>query len=138
MEKMYGHPCGGCGGCGKPKPEGEGFVDLQLFGGCGGGCGKPKPECENFIDLQLFATKKGGGSSKNGRDSNAQRLGVKAGDGQAVPAGSIIVRQRGTKFLAGENVGIGRDHTLFALKSGTVSFATTKENRKKVSIKIAS
>ncbi|MCL2756259.1 MAG: 50S ribosomal protein L27 [Firmicutes bacterium] len=107
-----GHKCGGCGGCNKPKP---------------------KPEF--IIDLQLFATKKGGGSSKNGRDSNAKRLGVKATGGETVTAGSIIVRQRGTKFLAGDNVGIGRDHTLFALESGTVCFSTTKNDRKKVSIK---
>ena len=81
-----------------------------------------------------MATKKGGGSSKNGRDSNAKRLGVKCGDGQAVLGGAILVRQRGTKFLAGDNVGIGRDHTLFALKSGKVRYTTTKESRKKVSI----
>ena len=89
----------------------------------------------NFkFDLQMFATKKGGGSSKNGRDSNAKRLGVKCGDGQAVTAGSIIIRQRGTKFLPGDGVGLGRDHTIFALKSGKVSFRTSKEGRKKVSV----
>jgi len=82
-----------------------------------------------------MATKKGGGSSKNNRDSNAQRLGVKASNGEAVTAGSIIVRQRGTKILAGNNVGIGTDHTLFALTDGTVSFSTTTGNRTKVSIK---
>ncbi|MCL2587507.1 MAG: 50S ribosomal protein L27 [Firmicutes bacterium] len=81
-----------------------------------------------------MATKKGGGSSRNGRDSNAKRLGVKCGDGQAVSAGSIIIRQRGTKFLPGENVGVGKDHTLFALQNGKVAFRTTKEGRKKVSI----
>jgi len=81
-----------------------------------------------------MATKKGGGSTRNGRDSNAKRLGVKCGDGQAVTAGSIIIRQRGTKFLPGDNVGVGKDHTLFALKNGRVSFRTTKESRKKVSI----
>ena len=81
-----------------------------------------------------MATKKGGGSSRNGRDSNAKRLGVKCGDGQQVTAGSILIRQRGTKFLAGDNVGVGRDHTLFALQSGKVSFKTTKDARKKVSI----
>lgn len=86
------------------------------------------------INIQLFATKKGGGSSKNGRDSNAQRLGVKASGGETVTAGSIIVRQRGTKILAGNNVGIGKDHTLFALADGTVSFTTTTGNRKKVSV----
>jgi large subunit ribosomal protein L27 len=81
-----------------------------------------------------MATKKGGGSSKNNRDSNAQRLGVKASDGETVTAGSIIVRQRGTKILAGNNVGIGKDHTLFALTDGTVAFTTTSGNRKKVSV----
>ena len=72
--------------------------------------------------LQLFAHKKGGGSSRNGRDSNPKYLGVKRGDGQWVSAGSIIVRQRGTKFRPGPNVGLGRDHTLFALADGRVSF----------------
>jgi len=81
-----------------------------------------------------MATKKGGGSSKNNRDSNAQRLGVKASTGEYVTAGSIIVRQRGTQFLAGNNVGIGKDHTLFALIDGTVAFTTTTGNRKKVSV----
>jgi len=81
-----------------------------------------------------MATKKGGGSSKNNRDSNAQRLGVKAGNGETVTAGSIIVRQRGTKILAGNNVGIGTDHTLFALTDGVVSFTTTTGNRTKVSV----
>ena len=70
-----------------------------------------------------MAHKKGGGSSRNGRDSAAQRLGVKVFAGQVVPAGSIIVRQRGTKFHPGNNVGVGKDHTLFALADGTVSFA---------------
>ena len=86
------------------------------------------------INIQLFATKKGGGSSKNGRDSNAQRLGTKRADGQFVLAGSILVRQRGTRILAGTNVGVGKDHTLFALKEGVVSFTTTTGSRKKVSI----
>ena len=69
-----------------------------------------------------MAHKKGLGSSKNGRDSNAQRLGVKRFGGQVVTGGSIIVRQRGTKFVAGENVGTGRDWTLFALVDGKVTF----------------
>lgn len=69
-----------------------------------------------------MAHKKGQGSSRNGRDSNAQRLGVKVFGGQRVTAGGIIVRQRGTRFHAGENVGIGRDDTLFALVEGTVDF----------------
>ena len=69
-----------------------------------------------------MAQKKGGGSTRNGRDSKPKMLGVKAYGGQTVPAGSIIVRQRGTKFHAGANVGMGRDHTLFALADGVVSF----------------
>jgi large subunit ribosomal protein L27 len=69
-----------------------------------------------------MAQKKGGGSTRNGRDSKPKMLGVKAYGGQVIPAGSIIVRQRGTKFHAGTGVGMGRDHTLFALVDGTVSF----------------
>jgi large subunit ribosomal protein L27 len=69
-----------------------------------------------------MAQKKGGGSTRNGRDSKPKMLGVKAFGGQVVPAGSIIVRQRGTKFHAGTGVGMGRDHTLFALVDGAVSF----------------
>ena len=69
-----------------------------------------------------MAQKKGGGSTRNGRDSKPKMLGVKVFGGQAINAGSIIVRQRGTKFHAGTNVGMGRDHTLFALVDGTVSF----------------
>jgi large subunit ribosomal protein L27 len=76
---------------------------------------------------------KGGGSTRNGRDSNAQRLGVKVFDGTAVTAGSIIVRQRGTRFHAGENVGRGGDDTLFALTDGRVKFASRK-GRKLVDI----
>ncbi|MDT7837327.1 50S ribosomal protein L27 [Aquabacterium sp. OR-4] len=71
-----------------------------------------------------MAQKKGGGSTRNGRDSKPKMLGVKVFGGQNVPAGSIIVRQRGTRFHAGTNVGMGRDHTLFALVDGTVSFTT--------------
>jgi len=70
-----------------------------------------------------MAQKKGGGSTRNGRDSNPKMLGVKAYGGQNVNAGAIIVRQRGTKFHAGDNVGMGKDHTLFALVDGQVSFA---------------
>lgn len=87
-----------------------------------------------FIKLQLFAHKKGGGSSKNGRDSNAQRLGVKRSDGQFVKAGNILVRQRGTAFHAGEGVGLGRDHTLFAVVDGTVKFERLGRDRKKVCV----
>jgi large subunit ribosomal protein L27 len=70
-----------------------------------------------------MAQKKGGGSTRNGRDSESKRLGVKVYGSQTIPAGSIIVRQRGTRFHAGDNVGIGKDHTLFALVDGTVKFA---------------
>ncbi|HEY8350185.1 MAG TPA: 50S ribosomal protein L27 [Clostridiales bacterium] len=86
------------------------------------------------INLQLFAHKKGVGSSRNGRDSAAQRLGVKRGDGQYVLAGNIIVRQRGTKIHPGANVGIGKDDTLFALKSGKVKFERLGKDKKQVSI----
>ena len=86
-----------------------------------------------FINIQLFAHKKGGGSTKNGRDSNAQRLGVKRSDGQFVLAGNILVRQRGTKFHPGANVGKGGDDTLFALVDGNVKFEN-KGNRKHVSV----
>lgn len=71
-----------------------------------------------------MAQKKGGGSTRNGRDSKPKMLGVKAFGGQQISAGSIIVRQRGTKFHPGNNVGVGKDHTLFALVDGQVSFAT--------------
>ncbi|NLY63577.1 MAG: 50S ribosomal protein L27 [Alcaligenaceae bacterium] len=70
-----------------------------------------------------MAQKKGGGSTRNGRDSEAKRLGVKVFGGQEIPAGSIIVRQRGTRFHPGTNVGIGKDHTLFALVDGSVQFS---------------
>ncbi len=75
-----------------------------------------------FINIQLFAHKKGGGSTKNGRDSQSKRLGVKAYAGETVTAGSIIIRQRGTKVYPGANVGVGKDYTLFALKDGKVVF----------------
>ena len=82
-----------------------------------------------------MAHKKGAGSSRNGRDSNAQRLGVKRFDGQLVTAGSILVRQRGTRFHPGENVKVGRDHTLWAQVPGTVKFSPyAKGRRKQVSI----
>ncbi len=86
-----------------------------------------------FIVIQLCAHKKGGGSTKNGRDSNAQRLGVKRADGQFVLAGNILVRQRGTKFHPGENVGLGGDDTLFALVDGKVKFEK-KGDRKQISV----
>ena len=82
-----------------------------------------------------MAHKKAGGSSRNGRDSQSKRLGVKAFGGEAINAGSIIVRQRGTRFHAGENVGMGRDHTLFALIDGKVRFAVQgANNRQTVSV----
>ena len=92
------------------------------------------------INIQLFAHKKGGGSTKNGRDSESKRLGVKRGDGikafggQFVTAGSIIVRQRGSRIRAGKNVGCGRDYTLFALVDGNVKFERMGKDRKKVSV----
>lgn len=85
-----------------------------------------------------MAHKKAGGSTRNGRDSESKRLGVKRFGGEAVSAGSIIVRQRGTKFHAGVNVGIGKDHTLFAKADGTVKFETKGDkNRRFVSVETA-
>jgi large subunit ribosomal protein L27 len=82
-----------------------------------------------------MAQKKGGGSTRNGRDSQPKMLGVKVFGGQVVPAGSIIVRQRGTRFHPGLNVGVGKDHTLFALVDGTVSYAVKGAlNRQTVSV----
>jgi large subunit ribosomal protein L27 len=81
-----------------------------------------------------MAHKKAGGSSRNGRDSEAQRLGVKRFGGQLINAGSIIVRQRGTQFHPGENVGMGKDHTLFAKVTGTVQFAVKGADRRKTVI----
>ncbi len=78
-----------------------------------------------------MAHKKGVGSSRNGRDSNPKYLGVKLFGGQAVDAGNIIIRQRGTEFHRGANVGMGRDHTLFALKDGTVNFAIKGPNKRR-------
>ena len=86
------------------------------------------------INIQLFAHKKGGGSTKNGRDSAAQRLGAKRADGQFVLAGNILVRQRGTHIMPGENVGKGSDDTLFALVDGTVKFEPIAKGRKQVSV----
>ena len=81
-----------------------------------------------------MAHKKGGGSSRNGRDSQAQRLGVKRYAGQVVNAGTIIVRQRGTRIHPGNNVGVGKDHTLFALISGVVKYEPARNNRRKASV----
>ena len=86
------------------------------------------------LSLQFFAHKKGVGSTKNGRDSNAQRLGVKKSDGQSVVAGNIIVRQRGTNVHPGAGVGIGSDDTLYALIDGVVQFDRYGANKKRVSV----
>lgn len=87
------------------------------------------------LNLQLFAHKKGMGSSRNGRDSHAQRLGTKRADGQFVLAGNILVRQRGTRIHPGLNVGIGSDDTLFAKADGVVCFERLGKDRKQVSIR---
>jgi len=86
------------------------------------------------LNLQLFASKKGVGSTKNGRDSISKRLGVKRADGQVVTAGSILVRQRGTKIYPGLNVGKGGDDTLFATAEGRVKFERMGRDKKKVSV----
>lgn len=86
------------------------------------------------INIQLFAHKKGVSSTKNGRDSESKRLGVKRADGQFVLAGNILVRQRGTKIHPGTNVGIGSDDTLFALIDGRVKFERMGRDRKRVSV----
>ncbi len=84
--------------------------------------------------IKLFAHKKGVGSSRNGRDSEAKRLGIKRSDGQKVLAGSILVRQRGTKFYPGKNVGCGKDYTLFATVNGVVKFERLGKDKKQVSV----
>jgi large subunit ribosomal protein L27 len=81
-----------------------------------------------------MAHKKGVGSSRNGRDSHAQRLGVKRSDGQYVTAGSIVVRQRGTQFWVGNNVGIGTDHTIYAKIDGVVKFEPIARNKRRISV----
>lgn len=86
------------------------------------------------LSMQYFAHKKGMGSTKNGRDSESKRLGLKRSDGQFVLAGNILVRQRGTKIHPGENVGKGKDDTLFALADGKVAFERLGRDRKKVSV----
>lgn len=86
------------------------------------------------LDLQFFAQKKGGGSTKNGRDSHAKRLGQKRSDGQVVTGGSILFRQRGTKIFPGVNVGLGRDHTLYAKVDGVVKYERVGKDRRKVSV----
>lgn len=86
------------------------------------------------LNIQLFAHVKAQGSTKNGRDSAGRRLGAKASDGESVTAGSIIYRQRGTKIYPGANVGMGKDHTLFAKIAGVVRYERSGKNRKKVSV----
>ena len=87
-----------------------------------------------FINIQLFAHKKGMGSTKNGRDSESTRLGVKRADGQKVLAGNILIRQRGTRVYPGKNVGLGKDYTLFALVEGVVKFEQISHGKKQVSV----
>lgn len=86
------------------------------------------------INIQLFASKKGVGSSKNGRESHSKRLGVKRSDGQFVLAGNILMRQRGTKIHPGNNVGLGKDHTLFAKVDGIVRFEGFGKDKKRASV----
>ena len=86
------------------------------------------------LNIQLFASKKGVGSTKNGRDSAGRRLGAKVSDGQTVTAGSIIYRQRGTKIYPGNNTGMGKDHTLFAKIDGVVKFERKGRDKKQVSV----
>ena len=88
------------------------------------------------FNIQLFAHKKGQSSTQNGRDSESKRLGAKAADGELIEAGSIIYRQRGTKIYPGDNVGMGKDHTLFAKLTGYVRFERFKRDKKKVSVYI--
>ncbi len=87
-----------------------------------------------FLNIQLFAHVKAQGSTHNGRDSAGRRLGAKASDGQVVSAGSILYRQRGTKIYPGTNVGMGKDHTLFAKVTGVVRFERMGRDKKKVSV----
>jgi large subunit ribosomal protein L27 len=93
----------------------------------------PRPGA--FSGESIMAHKKGGGSSRNGRDSHSQRLGVKKFGGEPVIAGNILVRQRGTQYHPGLNVGMGSDHTLFALVDGTVEFRQVRKDRKRVDVK---
>ncbi len=86
------------------------------------------------LNIQFFAHKKGQGSTKNGRDSESKRLGAKAADGETVSGGSILYRQRGTKIYPGENVGIGKDDTLYAKITGVVKFERVGRNKKQVSV----
>ena len=87
-----------------------------------------------FMIIQLFAHKKGQGTSKNGRDSHSKRLGIKRNNGEEVNAGTILIRQRGTKVNPGKNVGCGKDYTLYALTDGIVKFEHETKDKKKVSV----
>ena len=87
-----------------------------------------------ILDIQLFASKKGVSSTKNGRDSIGRRLGAKKADGEVVRAGNIIYRQRGTKIYPGENVGMGKDHTLYSLIDGKVKYERKGRDKKQVSV----
>lgn len=87
-----------------------------------------------FLNIQLFASKKGVGSTKNGRDSKGRRLGAKKSDGESVVAGNIIYRQRGTKIYPGTNTGMGKDHTLFAKVNGVVKYERKGKDKKQVSV----
>lgn len=87
-----------------------------------------------MINIQLFAHKKGQGTSKNGRDSRSKRLGVKRQDGQEVLAGTILIRQRGTKVNPGANVGLGKDYTLYSKVDGVVKFEHETKDKKRVSV----
>ena len=86
------------------------------------------------IGLQFFAHKKGGGSTKNGRDSESKRLGPKRADGQFVKAGNILVRQRGTRFYPGHNVGMGKDYTIYAMVEGRVKFERKGRDKRQISV----
>ena len=125
--------------------EGENGRGFEISGHAGGNAGRDivcaavssaVRRCNTMlkINIQLFAHKKGGGSTKNGRDSESKRLGVKRGDGQFVLAGNVLVRQRGTHIHPGNNVGKGSDDTLFALVDGNVKFERMGKDRKKVSV----
>ncbi|KAB1200061.1 50S ribosomal protein L27, chloroplastic [Morella rubra] len=118
-----------------PSSSSSSFFSGDLGSLCSAG---PKPSSVSFtrrLPLTIQnAHKKGAGSTKNGRDSKGQRLGVKIYGDQAAKAGSIIVRQRGTKFHAGKNVGLGKDHTIFSLIDGVVKFEKFGPDRKKVSV----
>src|SRR5712692_3820409 len=97
--------------------------------------GRKRRLCESQRSrLKEMAHKKGAGSTRNGRDSAGQRLGVKEWAGATVDAGAVLVRQRGTKLMAGQNVGVGKDHTLFALVAGTVKYTPARDDRRKVNV----